>query len=86
MLALTKLVIILVLNIGAAMTHYHEPDENGKEKNTRVDISDSEYYEMIAQILKDDDLNDDGYVDFYEFMQAQKRNAASTPDVESNII
>ena len=54
------------------MTHYHDEEEGGHE-NKQVDISDDELEKVIEQILKDDDLNDDGYVDFYEFVDAQKR-------------
>lgn len=57
---------------GAAMTHYHEGEE-GEQKRMQVDISDEELENLIVQILKDDDLNDDGYVDYYEFVTAQKR-------------
>ena len=59
------------------MTHYHDEDGaggNGEQK--QVDISDDELKDMIDQILKDDDLNDDGYVDFYEFVDAQKKTGS----------
>jgi Ca2+-binding EF-hand superfamily protein len=61
------------LELGAAMTHFHSEDENGAKTNRRVDISDEELSSLIEQILKDDDLNNDGYVDFYEFTKAQRR-------------
>ncbi len=60
---------------GAAMTHYHE-EEGGQGEQKQVDISDDELKDMIDQLLKDDDLNDDGYVDFYEFVNAQKKTGS----------
>ena len=53
------------------MTHYHEGEE-GHETKKQVDISDEELENLINQILGDDDMNDDGYVDYYEFVNAQR--------------
>ena len=39
-----------------------------------IDISDEELSSLIDAILKEDDLNSDGYIDYYEFVQAQRRN------------
>ena len=39
-----------------------------------IDISDEELGRLVESILKDDDINDDGYIDYYEFVQAQRRN------------
>ena len=39
-----------------------------------IDISDDELSNLIDSILKEDDLNLDGYIDYYEFVQAQRRN------------
>ena len=36
-------------------------------------MEDEELGQMLDQILKMDDLNQDGYVDYYEFKQAQKK-------------
>ncbi len=54
------------------MTHYHD-GEGDHETKKKVDVSDQELEDLITQILKDDDLNNDGYVDYFEFVQAQKR-------------
>ena len=54
------------------MTHYHDGEE-GHETKKKVEISDEELENLIDQILKDDDINNDGYVDYFEFVQAQKR-------------
>ena len=38
-----------------------------------VALEDEELGRMLDQILKEDDINMDGYVDYYEFKQAQKK-------------
>lgn len=56
------------------MTHYHDTsEEGGAGESKQVDISDADLESLINQILKDDDMNDDGYVDYYEFLNAQRR-------------
>ena len=61
------------LELGAAMTHFHEDGvTDDKEKAKPLPIEDSELAALVNQILKEDDLNDDGYVDYYEFMTAQQ--------------
>jgi Ca2+-binding EF-hand superfamily protein len=62
------------LELGAAMTHYHDTDSGGEEKIHSIDISDEELSNLIDSILRDDDLNVDGYIDYYEFVQAQRKN------------
>ena len=39
-----------------------------------IDINDEELSGLLDGILKDDDINDDGYIDYYEFVQAQGKN------------
>ena len=41
-----------------------------------IEISDDELKNLIDSILRDDDLNDDGYIDYYEFVQAQRDRRA----------
>ena len=54
------------------MTHFHEAGEDGKKR--QIDIGDAELAELVQQMLKTDDLNDDGYVDYYEFVRSQRRS------------
>ncbi len=63
------------LELGAAMTHFHHDDAdaaNTEKVAKPLPIGETELANLVNQILKDDDLNDDGYVDYYEFMKAQK--------------
>ena len=50
-----------------AMTHYHE-----EEGDQRVAYTDEQMSGMIDQILQEDDLNHDGYIDYPEFVASQK--------------
>ncbi|KAK2567439.1 Multiple coagulation factor deficiency protein 2-like protein [Acropora cervicornis] len=52
-----------------AMTHYH--NEEGAEGKT-PQYSENEMGNMIDQILEEDDLNKDGYIDYPEFVASQK--------------
>ena len=63
------------LELGAAMTHFHHDEATGDGDNPPpkpLPIGDQELATLVQQILKDDDLNDDGYVDYYEFVRSQK--------------
>lgn len=52
-----------------AMTHYHdEESDEGKSHQ----YTDDEMGNMIDQILEEDDLNKDGYIDYPEFVASQK--------------
>jgi len=37
----------------------------------------------VEQILGEDDLNDDGFVDYYEFVQAQRKATQPPPPADS---
>ena len=52
------------------MTHYHEGGEPGGRMR-KVDISDEELATLIKEVLRHGDINDDGYVDYYEFIRSQ---------------
>ena len=65
------------LELAAALTHYHEEDASNKNTQS-VQLDDGELSMVLDQILKDDDLNGDGYIDYYEFTQSQRKNRVST--------
>lgn len=54
-----------------AITHFHV--ENPSHQNQQPVLpSESELESMIDSILRDDDFNSDGYIDYAEFLKAQK--------------
>ena len=57
------------LELAAAMTHFHNEDGSKSKPPT---LSDDQLAQIVDQVLRDDDMNDDGYVDYYEFVRAQK--------------
>jgi len=56
-----------------AITHWH-----GDEKVAPPKLSEKELEDMIDQILKDDDFNNDGYIDYSEFLKAQQGRTTSS--------
>ena len=48
-----------------------------------IDIDEDELSRLVEQILGEDDLNDDGFVDYYEFVQAQRKATQSPPPTDS---
>lgn len=64
-----------LLCVGGALTHFHGDEDRSDGQQQPVELSDEELEDLINQILKDDDLNNDGYIDYYEFSHAQKDTA-----------
>ena len=59
--------------IGASLIHTHEDGEvTGKR-----DITDEELAVIIKEALKAEDRNDDGYIDYYEFVTYQRELQAN---------
>lgn len=58
------------LELGAALTHFAEEDTSARAHN--IALEDDELSSLVDQVLAEDDLNDDGYVDYYEFTHAQQ--------------
>ncbi|XP_013379049.1 multiple coagulation factor deficiency protein 2-like [Lingula anatina] len=59
------------LELSKAMTHFHhENDPNNVQKA----LADEEISNMVETILREDDSSNDGYIDYTEFVTAQKRN------------
>ncbi|KAL3872615.1 hypothetical protein ACJMK2_035830 [Sinanodonta woodiana] len=64
--------------ITKAITHFHseedekkDGDQNNKE-NKKV-VTDEELINIVDLVLKEDDLNNDGYIEYVEFIAAQRR-------------
>ena len=58
--------------VAGALTHYHADEEQPDGSREAVELTDEELEELINQILSDDDMNNDGYIDYYEFSLSQK--------------
>ncbi len=73
--------------LGVAMTHFHEDSPEGEEGKSpsSYSMSDEELGKLIEMILQEDDLNDDGYVDYYEFVQASRRVDNQPPENNDNL-
>ena len=63
---------VLCCCVGGALTHFHEDEDQSDGKRQAIEVTDEELEELINQILSDDDMNNDGYIDYYEFSQSQK--------------
>ena len=61
------------IELANAMTHYHD-EETGEKAE---DYTEEELASMVDQILEEDDLNHDGYIDYPEFIESQKREMAA---------
>merc|ERR1712141_740665 len=57
------------IELANAMAHYHDEDAGEKPE----DYTEHELASMVDQILDEDDLNKDGYIDYPEFIASQKR-------------
>ncbi|XP_052766087.1 multiple coagulation factor deficiency protein 2 homolog isoform X1 [Mya arenaria] len=67
------------VEITKAITHFHEAksktaEEGDEEKvaNSKV-FSDEEIANIVDMVLKEDDLNNDGYIEYVEFVTAQRK-------------
>ena len=61
------------IELANAMAHYHD-EETGEKAE---DYTEAELASMVDQILDEDDLNKDGYIDYPEFIQSQQREEAA---------
>ncbi|KAI6220944.1 Multiple coagulation factor deficiency protein 2-like protein [Aphelenchoides fujianensis] len=59
-----------------AITHFHQENPTNQHTNQHVPPplpSEVELEQMIDSILKEDDFNSDGFIDYGEFLRAQKQ-------------
>ncbi|XP_050455799.1 multiple coagulation factor deficiency protein 2 homolog isoform X2 [Cataglyphis hispanica] len=61
-----------------SLIHWHEQDSAGGTQENKL-FSDEELVQLIDPILSMDDSNNDGYIDYPEFIQAQQNAAAVNP-------
>ena len=63
------------LELCKAITHWHGDDP----ATAPPKIEDNELEDMIDSILRDDDFNNDGFIDYPEFLRSQAARAADAP-------
>lgn len=68
------------IELGNAMTHFHE--EDGNQDTTTY--TDEQLASMVDQILEEDDINKDGYIDYTEFVGAQKKVEDDSPEKKND--
>ncbi len=61
------------LEITAAIMHIEEEYNITKPEGNADIFSEDMMKQTIEEYLKSDDINEDGFIDFYEFKQAQAR-------------
>ncbi|XP_053407214.1 multiple coagulation factor deficiency protein 2 homolog [Mercenaria mercenaria] len=61
--------------ITKAITHFHEEETSDQEKKAfeQKVFSDEEIANIVDMVLKEDDLNGDGYIEYVEFVTAQRK-------------
>ncbi|XP_078593693.1 uncharacterized protein LOC144871752 [Branchiostoma floridae x Branchiostoma japonicum] len=57
------------IELVAAMTHFHDEDHSKSHDN--IQLTEEEITATIDQILRDDDKNRDGFIDYAEFKASQ---------------
>ncbi|KAL5008442.1 hypothetical protein ScPMuIL_014023 [Solemya velum] len=70
------------VEIGKALTHYHK-EEEGDDPNVDHQVkafTDDEISSIVDLVLKEDDLNGDGYIEYPEFVTAQRRSRDDTQE------
>ena len=68
------------LELAAALTHFHEGESDSAARAHNIALDDEELSNLIDQIMAEDDLNDDGYIDYYEFIHAQRKGKSDDKD------
>ena len=72
------------LELYAAITHFSDKHgEKGGEGGSPVHLEEAQIERLVDSILEQDDANEDGFVDYYEFVQAQK--VAKDKQEENNL-
>ncbi|GAB1601246.1 nuclear transcription factor Y subunit beta isoform X1 [Argonauta hians] len=67
--------------ITSAITHFQRED-NAETNAPARSMTNDEITDIVDMVLKEDDLNNDGYIEYSEFATAQRRSRASAPKNE----
>ncbi|ESO87699.1 hypothetical protein LOTGIDRAFT_127350 [Lottia gigantea] len=60
------------VEIGKALTHFHD-ETRTEEANAKV-FSDEEISNIVDEVLKENDVNNDGYIEYFEFKRNQDKH------------
>ncbi len=63
------------LELYAAIAHYSEHHEEGETEGSdgHSTLEHEQITGLVDAVLKQDDINEDGFLDYYEFVQAQQK-------------
>lgn len=64
------------LELYAAIAHYTDGHEGEAEEGTASTLQHEQITQLVDIVLEQDDFNEDGFVDYYEFVKAQHDMAA----------
>lgn len=70
------------LLISTYQIYFTEEGEAEENKTPPKVYTDDELINIVDMVMKEDDLNDDGYIEYFEFVKAQ-RNARKDTDTKS---
>lgn len=60
------------LELYAAIAHYAEHHEGEAEGEKQRSMEHEQITKLVDVVLEQDDMNEDGFVDYFEFVQAQE--------------
>ncbi|KAH9495072.1 Multiple coagulation factor deficiency protein 2 [Bulinus truncatus] len=58
------------VEIGKALTHYHEENEKDQQEQPKI-FGDSEISNIVDSVILENDENNDGYIEYFEFKRRQ---------------
>lgn len=62
------------VEIVKAITHFHADEEGDSTKEAQMKVfTDQEIANIVDMVLQEDDLNGDGYIEYVEFVTAQRK-------------
>ena len=66
------------LELYSAISHYAQ--HHGDEGDSGPGLEDEQIITLVDAVLEQDDLNKDGFVDYFEFVKSQEEAKQGSPD------
>uniref|UniRef100_A0A0B7A2T6 EF-hand domain-containing protein n=1 Tax=Arion vulgaris TaxID=1028688 RepID=A0A0B7A2T6_9EUPU len=67
------------VEIGKALTHFHDDSEEGEEQpDSKKVFADTEISNIVDSVIKENDENNDGYIEYIEFKRRQATDKQDT--------